>query len=176
MLPGNDHGQVAQVGRAAGKRFLGRARSLQQAVEKFAVFEQLPQQKALQGVALFILNSGVHGLYQSRQIDTGGADVLAGAAVDAVLHQVAGLVAAVQKVGQDQADGSNVDMAVLVSAYHAVDRADIGAGPAAHTTQHLGEVGIAGHPAGPLSRKTMCMIFLPSGAGPQAVAPVIQVT
>ena len=73
--PENDHGQVAQVGRAAGKRFLGRARSLQQAVEKFAVFEQLPQQKALQGVALLILNSSVHGLYQSRQIDTGGADL-----------------------------------------------------------------------------------------------------
>ena len=48
------------------------------------------------------------------------------------------------EIGQDEPDGPDVDMAVVVAAHQPVDRADIGAGAAADAAQRLGEHRVLG--------------------------------
>ncbi len=87
----------------------------------------------------------MHLFDQPWQIDAAGTDILAGLAVDAVLHDILGFFRSMEEIGEDQADGPDIDMAHLMAADQTVDRADIGAGTAAHAAEHLGKERVLGH-------------------------------
>ena len=144
MLPGEDERQVAQILGFIGHRSLGYLGRPKQGVEELAVAQQFAQQQAGQRMAFFVLNDSVDFLDEMGQIDSGGADGLAGAAVDAILNQVFGFVPSVEEISHDESDGADIDVAIAVAAYHAVNRADVGAGAAAHASKHLGKYRVFG--------------------------------
>ena len=57
--------------------------------------------------------------------------------INAILHKISGLVPSMKEVGDNQANCTDVNMAILVTAHHTVDRTDIGTGAAAYAPQNL---------------------------------------
>ena len=165
MILGEDLGQMPDVAGAASKGPLGGLGHAQEGMEELAVLHQLGQQNRGNGVPVLIQNAGVDFLDQPGQIDTRGADMLAGLAVDAVLDQILGLVPVVEKEGQDEADGADVNVPHLMAADHAVHGADVGAGAAAHAAEHLGEKRILGHFPAAVVQKDDVHFLLVAGGG-----------
>ena len=166
MLLEEHHRQMPHEAVVAGHRFLRPLGGAQEGMEEFAVFQDLTEQQAGQRMALLVLDAHMHLFDQTRQIDAAGADILAGLAVDAVLHQVFGLFRAMEEIGEDQADGPDIDMPHLMAADQAVDRADIGAGPAAHAAEDLGKERVLGHlEAAVIEDDEMDLLFLVGGRG-----------
>ena len=140
-----EHGrQVTLELGAAGEGLLGVGGELEQAVEHLAVLHHSSHQGAFHTTALLVGQAGADLADQAGQVDAAGADVLAGFAAHAVLAQHLGLVLAMEEVGQDQADGADVDVAHLVAAHQTEHGADVGAGAAAHAAEDLGEQRITG--------------------------------
>src|SRR3989339_279959 len=81
---------------------------------------------------------------EKGQIDIDRAYGFAGLAVEAVADNGPGIVLSMVKIGQDQADGPDIDMAQGMAPDLPVHRADIGAGPAADAAQGLGKDRIPG--------------------------------
>ena len=105
------------------------------------------------------------------QIDAGGADGLAGLAVEAVLHDGPGVFMAMVEVGEDQADGPDIDVAQVVAAHQAVDGANVGAGAAAHAAQGLGEDLIFGQGQAAVVQEDDVHLLFAVGAGAALVGP-----
>ncbi len=130
--------------RTAGERLLSESRVFEQAVEEFAVFHHRGEQPHGQGIAFFFREAAADFPQQTGQIDAARAYAFAGFAAHAVLAEYLGLVMSVEEIGQDEADGSNVDIAHLVSAHQTEHRADVGAGSAAYAAENLREQRILG--------------------------------
>ena len=99
MLLEKHHRQVPHEAVIAGHRFLRPLGGAQEGMEEFAVFHNLTEQQAGQRVAGLVLDAHMHLFDQTRQVDAAGADILAGLAVDAVLHQVFGLFRTMEEIG-----------------------------------------------------------------------------
>jgi len=74
---------------------------------------------------------------QFGQINPGGADCFACTAVNAVLNQIPCIVSTMEKISQNQTNGTNIDMPHLMTTYHTIYRADIGTGTTTHAAQYL---------------------------------------
>ena len=109
---------------------------------------------------------------EARQVDAARTDVLAGFAADAVLAEDLGLVLPVVEVGEDEPDGADVDVAHAMAAHQTEDRADVGAGPAAHAAEDLGEDGVLGD-LGTAVVQEDHMHDLLAGGGGRAVARAV---
>ncbi len=96
---------------------------------------------------------------------------LAGLAVEAVLDDGPGVFPAVVKIGEDQADGADIDVAVVVAAHQAVNGADVGAGPAAHAAQGLGKNRVPGQGQAAVVQKDDVHLFFATGSGAALVGP-----
>ena len=142
-----DGGQMALERRAAGKRFLGVGRVLEQAVEEPAVLHHAGKQLHGRGVAILGIETAADLADESGQVNAAGADILAGLASHAVLAEKPRLVVSVEEVGQNKADGADIDVAHLVAAHQTEDRADVGTRAAAHAAENLREERIFGNGA-----------------------------
>jgi len=80
------------------------------------------------------------------------------------------------EVGEDQADGADINVAVIVAAHQAVDGADVGAGTASHAAQGLGKNGVPGYGQAAVVQKNDVHLLLTPGSGAALVGPVIQET
>ena len=140
-LPEKREGQMPQVS-LPRHRFLGEARRLEAGVEELPVGQERGCGAVDPGTALLFRDRGAYPADEPGQVDASDAGLPAGLAVEAVLDQIAVLVLAVHEIGQHQADGPDVDVAVLVSPHQPVNGAHIGAGPAADAAQGLGEDGV----------------------------------
>jgi len=114
----------------------------------------------------FILYPCVNFPDKPRQIDAGGTHALTSPAVDTVPYKIFCLVTAMKKIGHDQPDSPDVDVAHLMTAHHPVHRADIGTGPAPHTTEHLGKRRIPGELAPAVVQKHNMHLFAVINGGP----------
>ncbi len=79
-----------------------------------------------------------------RQIDSRRTDRLAGLAVEAIADDGSGVFSTVVEVRQDESDGPDVDVTIVVSAHELIDWADVGARTAADAAQCLGKKRVAG--------------------------------
>ncbi len=139
------HRQVALELRAAGEGTLGLARELQEGVEHLPVGHDRVHEGAHGVLVVLVGDEAAADLaVEARQVDAAGANVLAGFAAHAVLAEHLGLVLAVVEVGQDEADGADVDVAHLVAADEAEHGTDVGARAAAHASEDLVEERILG--------------------------------
>src|SRR5208337_1902478 len=117
----------------------------QEKMEEAAVLQDPPQQPVLQRpLFLFGQDLPMNFFDEQGQIDAHGTHRFAGQAVEAVLHDGPVVLAAVVKIGENQADGADIDMAVIVAAHQRIDGTDIGAGAAADAAQDLGKDRIPG--------------------------------
>lgn len=82
----------------------------------------------------------------------------------------------VEQIGQDEADGPDVDVAHAVPAHETVHGAHVAHAPAAHAAQSLRQEGSLSTALRPLSTNTTCILFLPSGAEAVGTPPAIHVT
>ena len=164
FLADNKVGQVPEI-RAFLHRLLPQLPGPKQPVEQPAVGEDRGQPGVHHRSAALALDQALDLFDQPWQVNTGYTDILAGLAAEAVLDQVGVCLQAVKEVGQNQTDGSDIDVPVLVSADQAVDGADIGAGPAAHAAQGLGKDRILGQSPAAVVQKDHVHLLVSSRSG-----------
>jgi len=92
-------------------------------------------------------------LYKPGKINAGSADSFACPAVGTVLNQVSGMLCTMEKIGGDKSDGTDINVTQLMTSNHAVNRADIGAGPAPYAIENLGKIGICCDSASPVVKE-----------------------
>lgn len=145
MLAQENGGKMTLESGSAGKGLLRKSRIFEQTVEELAVLHNRGKQTHGQRIAFFRRKPTANFPDQTGEVDTARTDVLAGFTTDAVLAENFRLVMTMEEVRQDQAYGSDVDIAHLVPAYQTEHGADIGAGSAAYAAEYLGEKRILGY-------------------------------
>ena len=154
-----------------GQGLLGQRGPAQDEMEEAAVLQDPAQEPVFQGLGLLAQDLAVDFLDEMGEIDARRAYRLAGLAVEAVLDDGPGVFPAMVKIGQDQADGADIDVAVVVAAHQAVNGADVGAGAAAHAAQGLGKHRVPGDGQAAVVQKDDVHLLLAAGSGAALVGP-----
>ncbi len=87
------------------------------------------------------------------------------------MHDGPVVFAAVVEIGEDEADGADIDVAVVVPPHQAVDGADIGAGAAADAAQGLGKHGVPGQGQAAVVQEDDVHFLGAAGGGAALVGP-----
>ena len=114
-------------------------------MEQFSVLHDFAHKSDLHGLSRFLRRFVADFGDKARQINAPGANILAGFAAYAVLSQNGSLIFAVEEIGKDKTDGADVDMSHFMAADHSEHGADVCAGTAAHTAEHLFEKRVLGN-------------------------------
>ena len=126
--------EAAALGGDGGLREL---HELQQVVEAVAILHH-EAHHAAGGIVAFVLDeAGADVADDAGEVDASGADIVAGFAADAVLHEGTGLIGTVVQVGEGEAHSTDVHVTHLVAADETVHGADVGAGAAAHAAEDV---------------------------------------
>ena len=144
MLAEERHRQVAHKPLLTRDRALREAHELQQRMEDGPVLHRDGREPRGKRRAILARETRADLPDERGQVDAAGADGFARTAADAVLAERLGDLPVVEQIGQHEADGPHVDMPHPMATDHPEHGTDVGAGPAAHATEHLREQRIGG--------------------------------
>ena len=139
LLAEEHHRQVAHESVAPRERPMREVGEPQESVEQLAVLHR--ERCELRGKRRAVLapEARANLLYERRQVDAAGADVLARTATDAVLAEGLRDLTVVEEVREHEADCADVDVPHAMPAHEAEYRAYVRARAAAHAAEHLRE-------------------------------------